>query len=140
MAGLPRRPRGPGRRRRRHLAVTGRSLVDLRERLSRLLPSCDELAEPPEPAGIVIHRLESAGNAFTVAREDGVLVGPRPPDRAPRRPDQLRQSRSRRNDSSATWSASASTASCAARAWLPGDTVRIGANELEWGAEAWDDR
>ena len=41
-------------------------------------PSCcpmpPELAEPPEPAGVVVHRIEAMGDGFTVEREeDGVF-------------------------------------------------------------------
>ena len=51
-------------------ADTGEGLDALRAAVGDLLPDVDELAEPPEPAGVVVHRLEAAGDGFTVERED----------------------------------------------------------------------
>ena len=33
-------------------------------------PSADELAEPPEPTGVVVHRIEAMGDGFAVEREE----------------------------------------------------------------------
>jgi GTP-binding protein len=51
-------------------ADTGEGLDELRAAVAALLPDAAGLVEPPEPAGVVVHRLEAAGNAFAVARED----------------------------------------------------------------------
>src|SRR4029078_10028155 len=39
--------------------------------LAALLPDADELGAPPEPAGVVVHRIEPASDAFVIEREDG---------------------------------------------------------------------
>src|SRR5262245_33251984 len=41
-------------------AVTGEGLDRFRQALGRLLPPADELGLPPEPAGVVVHRLDAA--------------------------------------------------------------------------------
>ena len=51
-------------------ADTGEGLDDLRAAVAVLLPDAVGLTEPPEPAGVVVHRLEATGNGFVVARED----------------------------------------------------------------------
>ncbi len=51
-------------------ADTGEGLDALRAAVARLLPDAAGLAEPPEPAGVVVHRLEAAGGGFAVERED----------------------------------------------------------------------
>ena len=41
----------------------------------RCCPDADVLAEPPDPAGVVVHRLEAAGDGFTIERdEEGFVV------------------------------------------------------------------
>lgn len=55
-------------------AETGEGLDALRAELRRMLPDAAALAAPPEPAGVVVHRLEAAGDGFTVEREGGWLV------------------------------------------------------------------
>jgi GTP-binding protein len=52
-------------------AERGDGLGELRTAVGALLPGADELAEPPQPAGVVVHHLEAAGDGFTLAREDG---------------------------------------------------------------------
>ncbi len=68
----------PGfKRQRRHEAVpvveisanTGVGLNELRSLIGDTLPSAEALNEIPEPAGIVVHRFESAGDAFQVEAE-----------------------------------------------------------------------
>ncbi|HEY4752204.1 MAG TPA: Obg family GTPase CgtA, partial [Candidatus Limnocylindrales bacterium] len=39
-----------------------------------LLPDAETLAEPPDPAGVVVHRLEAAGDGFTIEREAEAFV------------------------------------------------------------------
>src|SRR4051812_35325226 len=51
-------------------ADTGEGLDALRVALSSLRPDAAGLAEPPEPAGVVIHRIEAAGDGFTLVRGD----------------------------------------------------------------------
>jgi GTPase len=120
-------------------AETGEGLPDLRARIAGLLPSFDELAEPPEPAGIVVHRIESSGNAFTVTREEGVLV--------------VRGRKIERLASQTNFDTEESAERFQAdlirlgvdhelrrQGVQAGETVRIGPTELEWGADQWNDR
>ena len=85
-------PRGrrPGRRR----DLGGRRRRDSTRSATgspTLLPAADELGAPPEPAGVVVHRIEAMGDGFSVERARGRrLPRPRQADRADRRPDELR--------------------------------------------------
>ena len=120
-------------------AETGANLTELRERLSKLLPSAEDLSEPPEPAGIVIHRLESAGNTFTVSREDGVLVV------RGRRIERMAAQTNFDNEESAERFQEdlihlGIDHELRRQGVAPGDMVRIGGSELEWESDAWDDR
>jgi len=47
-------------------ADTGEGLDALRAAVAQLLPDAAGLAEPPEPAGVVVHRLEAAGDGFAL--------------------------------------------------------------------------
>jgi GTP-binding protein len=120
-------------------AETGANLAELRERLSKLLPSAEELAEPPEPAGIVVHRLESAGNTFTVAREDGMLVvhGHRIERLAAQTNFDVEESAERFQEDLIRLGIDHELRR---QGVAPGDTVRIGGSELEWESDAWDER
>jgi GTP-binding protein len=120
-------------------AETGANLAELRDLLSKLLPSAEELAEPPEPAGIVVHRLESAGNAFTVAREDGAVVvhGRRIERLAAQTNFDIEESAERFQEELIRLGIDRELRR---QGVAPGDTVRIGGSELEWESDAWDDR
>ena len=72
-------------------ADTGEGLDALRAAVARLLPDAAGLAEPPEPAGVVVHRLEAAGGGFAVEREDDAFRVSRQADRAAGRADELRE-------------------------------------------------
>src|SRR5207237_5967785 len=50
-------------------AMDGTGLAELRSTLADLLPSAEELAAPPEPAGVVVHRIEAMGDGFKVDRD-----------------------------------------------------------------------
>jgi GTPase len=54
-------------------AEAGTGLDELRRAVADLLPDAAGLAEPPEPAGVVVHRLEGRSDAFALDREDGML-------------------------------------------------------------------
>ena len=54
-------------------------------------------------------------------------------------PRPISTSRNRPSASSATWSGSASTPSCAAPGSAAGDLVRFGSTELEWEPQPWED-
>jgi GTPase len=55
-------------------ADTGEGLDALREAVGDLLPDATEMAEPPDPAGVVVHRLEAADEGFAVERDGDVFV------------------------------------------------------------------
>ena len=140
MAGVPRRPARPdGIDAVAISAATGEGLDALRAALADLLPDAAELAEPPEPAGVVVHRIEAMGDGFARrADEDGAF--------------RVRGKRIERIAAQTNFddrgigravparprAARASTPSCAGPGSRPGDTVRIGATELEWEAQPWE--
>jgi GTP-binding protein len=118
-------------------AATKENLEELRARLAAMLPSVDELAEPPEPAGVVVHRLQSAGDAFTVAREEDVLVvrGRRIERLAAQTNFDNEESAERFQHDLVRLGVDDQLRRLGA---TPGETVRIGAVELEWEADEWE--
>ncbi|HKF84880.1 MAG TPA: GTPase ObgE [Candidatus Limnocylindrales bacterium] len=54
-------------------AETGEGLDGLRAAIGELLPDLEALEAPPDPAGVVVHRLEAAGDGYTIEREDGAF-------------------------------------------------------------------
>ena len=55
-------------------ADTGEGLDALRAAVGVILPDAAGLAEPPDPAGVVVHRLEAAGDGFTIERDEAMFV------------------------------------------------------------------
>ncbi len=55
-------------------ADTGEGLDALRAAVGAMLPDAATLAEPPDPAGVVVHRLEAAGDGFTIERDETGFV------------------------------------------------------------------
>jgi len=120
-------------------AGSGERLGDLRRDLARLLPSPDELAAPPEPAGVVVHRIEAMGDGFLVEHEDGAFRV------RGRRIERLASQTDFDNEESAERFQRALS-----RLGIDqelrrvgvgaGDTVRIGRTELEWEPQPWEDR
>ena len=119
-------------------AATGEGLPALREGIAHLLPSAEELAAAPEPAGVVVHRIESLGDHYVVEREaDGFRVrGKRIERLAAQTNFDVEESAERfqRNLARLGIDAELRRAGVA-----PGDTVRIGRQELEWEASPWED-
>ena len=115
-------------------ARTGDGLDGLMSALARLLPDAATLAQPGPAAGMVVHRLESAGDAFSVEREDDafrVRGG---------RIERLAAQTNFDNDESADRFqrdlARLGIERELVRAGVTGgDTVRIGSVELEWSDE-----
>lgn len=112
-------------------AETGEGLDGLRAALARILPSADELASPVEPAGIVVHRIESSGDAFGVEREgDGFRVRGRRIERLVAQTDFGNEESAERFQRELR---RLGIDDALRRAGVkPGDDVRIGAMELEW--------
>jgi GTP-binding protein len=103
--------------------------------LARLLPDAATLSQPGEPAGVVIHRFETGPEAFSIQREEGAyrVVG--------RRVERLAAQTNFENPESADRFqrdlARLGVERELVRAGVNrGDTVRIGAVELEWEDES----
>ncbi len=120
-------------------AATGDGVVELRSRLAALLPNAAELAEPPESTGVVIHRLDSAGDTFNVGREEGVLVvrGRRIERLAAQTNFEVEESAERFQRDLLRLGIDQELRRMGI---APGDTVRIGGHELEWEPDEWEDR
>ena len=129
-------------RRRRGLPVsalagaTGEGVPAFGAALAALLPSAAELSAPPEPAGVVVHRLEPA-TAFKVAREaDGAwrVVGARIERLAAQTDFAIGESAERFQRALERLGVDAELRRAGI---VPGDPVRFGRVELEWAAEPW---
>ncbi len=112
-------------------ADSGEGLDELRSVLGDLLPDAGELAAPPDPAGIVVHRLEAAGDGFTVEREDGAfrVRGKRVERLVTQTSFEVEESAERFQRELARNGVDAALRKAGIR---PGDSVRIAAVELEW--------
>ena len=119
-------------------AATGEALAGLVEALAGLLPSEAELAEPPEPAGVVVHRIRPEDEAVTVSREpDGAfrLRGLRIERLAARIDFANEESVERFQRGLERLGADRALREAGAG---DGDLVRIGDHELEWAAAPWE--
>jgi GTP-binding protein len=118
-------------------AATGEGIGDLRARLAALLPSALELARPPEPAGVVVHRLDAAAGAASVTRDgDGAfrVTGRRIERLAAQTDFAIEESADRFQRDLERLGVDAQLRAAGIRG---GDTVRIGRVELEWAPELW---
>src|SRR5258706_13047026 len=121
-------------------AVGGTGLEALRDRIADLLPDADELDAPPEPAGVVVHRIEAMGDGFSVEQlEDGVfrVRGKRIERVAAQTNFDVEESAERvqRDLARLRIDRELRRAGISTR-----DLVRIGATELAWEAQPWEDR
>jgi GTP-binding protein len=108
--------------------------------VAAMLPSAAELAQPPEPAGVVVHRIDAMGDGFLVERDgDGAfrVRGKRIERIAAQTNFDVEESADRfqRDLQRLGIDAELRRAGVAA-----GDLVRIGGAELEWEAQPWEDR
>ncbi len=118
-------------------AAAGEGIVELRAALSALLPSAEEMAEPPEPAGVVVHRIETLGDGFTVDRdEDGAfrVRGRRVERIAAQTNFEVEESSERFQRDLERLGVDAELRRAGV---TPGDIVRFGEVELEWSGDAW---
>ena len=119
-------------------AAAGDGLAEFRSRVATMLPDAAELAEPPEPAGVVVHRIEAMGDGFSVSIDaDGVLrvSGKRIERIAAQTNFDVEESAERFQRDLARLGIDTELR----RAGIAdGDLVRIGGTELEWGAQAWE--
>ena len=121
-------------------ASTGEGVAAFRAAIAELLPPSDELDAPPEPAGIVVHRLDAAPDRVTVLLEsEGVyrVVGRLIERLASQTNFEVEESAERFQRDLERLGADAELRRAGIR---PGDTVRIGAVELDWQAEPWSAR
>jgi GTPase len=120
-------------------AATGQGTEELRAALGDLLPDAAELGAPPEPAGVVVHRIHPASDDFVVEREDGAfrVRGKRIERIAAQTNFDVEESAERFQRDLARLGIEDELR----RAGIePGDLVRIGATELEWEAQPWEER
>jgi GTP-binding protein len=118
-------------------ASTGEGIDGFRAALATLLPSAAELDAPPEPSGIVIHKLDADPTRVSVTVEpDGAyrVAGKRIERLAAQTDFDVEESAERFQRDLARLGADDQLRKAGIRA---GDTVRIGAVELEWEAEPW---
>jgi GTP-binding protein len=120
-------------------ATTGEGIPILRERLAALLPSAEELGAPPEPAGVVVHRIETLIDGFAVDREEGAfrVRGKRIERLAAQTNFEVEESAERFQRDLARLGIDDELRRAGI---VPGDLVRIGATELEWEAQPWEQR
>jgi GTPase len=119
-------------------AARGDGLHPLRQRIGDLLPDAAELAQPPEPAGVVVHRMEAMGDGFSVETDaDGVLRvrGGRIERIAAQTNFDVEESAERFQRDLARLGVDAELRRAGVSA---GDLVRIGSTELEWEAQPWE--
>jgi GTP-binding protein len=121
-------------------AATGDGISAFRSSIAELLPALDELDAPPEPSGVVVHRLDAAPDRVTVRREsEGVyrVVGRRIERLAAQTDFTIEESAERFQRDLERLGADAELR----RAGIePGDTVLVGSVELAWEAEPWSAR
>ena len=120
-------------------AATGEGIPELRARLAAILPAADELDAPPEPAGVVIHRIEAMGDGFVIDREEGAfrVRGKRIERIAAQTNFEVEESAERFQRDLSRLGIDAELRRAGV---VPGDLVRIGAAELEWEAQPWEER
>jgi GTP-binding protein len=116
----------------------GEGLDAFRARVAALLPDAEELAAPPEPSGVVVHRIEAMTDGFSVDRDaDGVIRvrGQRIERTAAQTNFDVEESAERFQRELARLGIDRELRRLGIAA---GDTVRIGGVELEWEAQPWE--
>ena len=119
-------------------AAQGDGLADFQARIARILPDAAELAEPPEPSGVVVHRIEAMGDGFSVELDaDGVfrVRGKRVERVAAQTNFDVEESADRFQRELARLGIDTELRRAGI---VAGDTVRIGGTELEWEAQPWE--
>ena len=119
-------------------AAHGDGLAAFRARIAELLPDAAELAEPPEPSGVVVHRIEAMGDGFSVELDgDGAfrVRGMRIERIAAQTNFDVEESAERFQRDLARLGIEAELRRAGI---VAGDLVRIGGTELEWEAQPWE--
>jgi GTP-binding protein len=121
-------------------AASGEGLDTFRAHVAELLPSLQELAEPPDPSGVVVHRIEAMVDGFRIERDpDGAyrVLGKRIERVANQTNFDVEESSERFQRDLRRLGVDAELRRAGVKA---GDLVRIGGAELEWEYDAWEDR
>jgi GTP-binding protein len=121
-------------------ASTGEGIPAFRKAIAELLPPSAELNAPPESSGVVVHRLDAAPDRVTVLLEsEGVyrVIGRRIERLASQTNFEVDESAERFQRDLERLGADGELRRAGIQ---PGDTVRVGAVELEWEAEPWSAR
>ena len=119
-------------------AATGEGLGEFRARVAELLPSAEELQAAPEPAGVVVHRIDSMLDGFVVERDrDGAfrVRGKRIERIAAQTNFDVEESAERFQRDLERMGIDAELRRAGV---APGDLVRIGGSELEWEPTPWE--
>ena len=119
-------------------ADAGDGLDTLHALLAEILPDAAGLAAEPEPTGVVVHRLDAAGEGFTLEREGDVfrVRGKRIERIAVQTNFEVEESAERFQRDLDRLGIDGALRRAGVQ---PGDTVRIGRVEFEWGVSAWDE-
>ena len=121
-------------------ASTGEGLDAFRARVADMLPGVEELEGPPEPTGVVVHRIDAMGDGFVVERDgDGAyrVRGKRIERVAAQTNFDVEESAERFQRDLTRLGIDAELRRAGIQA---GDLVRIGGAELEWEYDPWEDR
>ena len=120
-------------------AATGEGLDSFRARIADLLPTAEELEAPPEPSGVVIHRIEAMTDGFVVERDaDGAyrVRGKRIERIAAQTNFDVEELAERFQRDLAKLGIDTELRRAGV---TTGDLVRIGGAELEWERQPWED-
>ena len=118
-------------------ADSGDGLGRLRAVIGELLPDSGGPADVPEPFGVVVHRLDAAGDGFTMEREGEAhrVRGKRIERIAAQTNFDVEESAERFQRALDRLGIDGALRKAGVQ---PGDVVRIGAIEFEWGPDAWE--
>ena len=118
-------------------AETGDGLGSLRAAVGTMLPAADDTSDVPEPFGVVVHRLDAAGDGFTMEREGEAhrVRGKRIERLAAQTNFDIEESAERFQRALGRMGIDGALRKAGIQ---PGDVVRIGAIEFEWGPDAWE--
>ena len=119
-------------------ASRGDGLDAFRERIAAMLPDLGAMADLPEPTGVVVHRIQTMTDGFSVEVDsDGVLRvrGPRIERIAAQTNFDVEESAERFQRDLTRLGVDAELRRAGITA---GDLVRIGSTELEWEAQPWE--
>ena len=118
-------------------AADGQGIGELRAALATLLPSAEALNDPPEPSGVVVHRIDSIVDGFAVEHDPAGawrVRGKRIERLAAQTNFDVEESSERFQRDLVRLGVDAELRRAGV---VPGDIVRFGAVELEWAGDAW---